>query len=171
MPNLAEALTADFQKDAARTRAMLAAVPSDRLDWKPHEKSMTLGALAGHLAEAPEWTQSMVTEDLDMIAMQASYKPFVPASSDELLPRFDSAAAAFAAALEGRDDEHMLGTWRMRMGDQVLMESPRADVVRDFSIQHSIHHRGQLSVYLRILDVPVPSTFGPTADDPTGMGA
>lgn len=168
MTTIAEALLREFAADSPRTRAMLAAVPEDRLGWQPHPKSMSLGGLAGHLAESPEWTESMLTEDLDMVAMQASYRPFVPASRAELLERFDAAVATFRGALEGRDDEHMRGTWRMKMGDQVLMERAREDLVRDFSVHHAIHHRGQLSVYLRLLDVAVPSTFGPTADDPTG---
>lgn len=167
--SLASDLVAHFDADAPRTRALLAACPPERFDWKPHEKSMTLGQLAGHIAEAPGWTASMVEEDLDVSAM-AGYVPFSPTGREELLSRFEEACASLHSALEGRTDEHMHGTWRMRAGEQVLMELPRHAVVRDFALHHGMHHRGQLSVYLRLLDVPLPETFGPTADSASPLG-
>lgn len=164
---LAATLIADFNQEAHKSRAMLEAVPEDRLAWKPHEKSMSLGRLASHIAETPTWHTSMLEEVFDFDAMMADYKPFEAADSAELLAAFDTNTADFVAAFEGRDDAFMRATWKGMSGGKELMAGERHAVLRDILIHHVIHHRGQLTVYLRLLDVPVPPTYGPTADDPT----
>ena len=162
---LAEDLINDFDSEAKKSRNLLAAVPGDKLDWKPHEKSMTLGALAGHIAEMPMWVGSMMEPDMDMGAMMADYKPFVPATGDELSAGFEKNLGLFAECLTGKGDAFMREVWTMRSGEKVLMSSPRNEVVREVLLHHLAHHRGQLTVYLRLLDVPVPATYGGTADE------
>lgn len=166
MTTISQALVHDFDKEAAFTTTMLEAVPAEKLDWRPHEKSMTLGELAGHLAEMPNWLGACLEEGMDFAAM-GDYRPYVPADKKELLAKWGENRATFAPQLDGKDDPFLRETWTMRMGDKVLMQCPRADVIRDILIHHTAHHRGQLSVYLRLLDVPVPSTYGPTADHPS----
>jgi uncharacterized damage-inducible protein DinB len=161
----ARSLIADFDKEAALTRKVLAAVPEDRLAWKPHDKSMTLGGLAGHIAETPGWCGAMLEPDFDMAAGMTDWKPFQPATRKELLDAFDRNARAFAPLFADRDDAFMQETWTMRNGATVMISEPRHAVARMIAIHHSIHHRGQLTVYLRLLGVPVPGTYGPTADE------
>ena len=162
---LSELLMADFQREAGLTRRMLEAVPEDRLDWKPHEKSWTLGLLAGHIAENPSWVNGMIEDEMNLSEM-ADWKPFDPKSSEELLEGFDKNVKVFDEVVAGRDDAFMEGNWQMKNGDDVIMSQPKYEVIRQIVIHHFVHHRGQLSVYLRLLDVPVPSTYGPTADFP-----
>ena len=163
--NIAESIVADFERDAAMSQKLLECVPEDKLDWKPHERSRTLGELAGHIAECPTWTGAMLEDSMDFAEM-ADYKPYVPASKQELLETMEQNRAGFAPVLDGKGDDFMRATWTMKMGDQVVMEQPRADVIREIIVSHNAHHRGQLTVYLRMLDVQVPKTFGPTADYP-----
>jgi uncharacterized damage-inducible protein DinB len=166
---LSEALLGDFQYEAANTRKVLEAVPADRWDWKPHDKSMSLAQLAGHIAENPGWVDSMMADELDFGAM-GDWKPFLPASRDELLSTWDKGVAHFTEQITGKDDAFMSGTWTMRQGEKVLMAMPRHVAIRGMALHHVLHHRGQLTVYLRLLEVPVPSTFGPSADDPGSFG-
>ncbi len=165
---ISDAIVAEFKHEADNTRKVLAAVPGDRLDWKPHEKSMSLGQLTGHIAETPGWAPSMMEPELDFTAVD--YKPFIAEDSEGLMKNFEDAVKVFEDALSGRDDEFMSQTWTMRAGDKVLMSLPRFAVVKNISINHLVHHRGQLTVYLRLLDVAVPATYGPTADNPEGFG-
>ena len=162
----AENLIADFAAEVANTRKLLEALPEDKFDWKPHEKSMTLGALAGHVAEMPDWLPAMMEAGMDFAKLEG-YQPFVPATRAELLEKFEAGVAAFAAPLGGRDDEFMGSEWTMSMGDKVLMQGPRGKIAREILIHHLVHHRGQLTVYLRLLDIPVPATYGGSADEPT----
>ena len=163
--NLSEALLYDFRREAGLTRNVLAAVPEDRLDWKPHEMSYSLGRLAGHIAENPSWVSGMVEDVLDLGDM-ADWKPFDPGSKEELLEAHDRNVRVFEEVVAGRDDAFMERTWQMKNGDAVIMSLPRFEAIRSIMIHHLVHHRGQLTVYLRLLDVPVPGTFGPTADFP-----
>lgn len=162
--SISEALIAEFQEDAGNTRKLLEAVPDDRFDWKPHEKSMSLGQLASHIAESPAWVKSMMEPVLDFAEIAGDYKPFAAADSAELVSGFEKNAKGFAEVLSGRDDDFMRQNWTMKNGDKVMMSAPRHAAIRSTAIHHVIHHRGQLTVYLRLLDVPVPPTFGPTAD-------
>lgn len=167
--SLAESLIADFKEQLAKSRALVDAAPEDKYDWKPHDKSMSLGALASHIAETPTWGDSVLLEEFDFATGMADYKPFLAASRDELLSALDRNAEAFVASIDGKDDAFMTGVWRGVSGDKEVMAGPRADILRSFMVHHQAHHGGQLSVYLRLLDVPVPPTFGPTADNPDGM--
>lgn len=163
--SLSEPLAEELRREAAATRRMLERVPEDRLAWKPHEKSMTLGRLAGHIAELPSLFASTLTEDeVDFAA--GNYQPFVASSVAGLLEKFDENVARAAELLRSHaDDENLLKTWRLKSNGQVLFEMPRVAVLRTMALSHIIHHRGQLSVYLRLLDVPLPSVYGPTADE------
>jgi len=162
---ISQDLVADFEREAAHTRTLLEAVPEDKLAWQPHEKSMSLAQLAGHIAEMPVWLGSILEGDeLDFEAMMGDYSPFVPESRSELLDALAKNQALFAPALAGKDDGFLRAKWTMRKGPKVLLRSPRVDVIRDILLHHLAHHRGQLTVYLRLLDVSVPPTYGSTAD-------
>ncbi len=167
--SLSERLIADFEAEAERTRKMLEAVPEESFSWKPHEKSFDLAALAGHVAEGPSWVHGMMEAELDFAAMPEEWKPFVPESKEALLAKFDEVAGGVKAALGGRDDAFMQETWTMKNGDTVMMQEPRHEAIRMIAVHHTIHHRGQLSVYLRLAGAPVPPTYGPTADFPDAM--
>lgn len=161
-------LVDDFTDEAAAVRRYLERVPEDRLDWKPHAKSMTLGQLAGHLAEAPGWVLGMEPDEFDMAALEEQgYAPFVPGSREELLATLEENARVFRRVVGGMSEETLAAEWTMRAGDAVLLRAPRHVAIRRTGIHHWIHHRGQLSVYLRELGVDLPSVYGPTADDPT----
>ncbi|MET0645353.1 MAG: DinB family protein [Pyrinomonadaceae bacterium] len=161
---MCEALAAELQHEAKTTRRLLERVPEESFGWKPHEKSMTLGQLAGHVAQLPTLIIPALTEDeLDFAV--AGWKPFSPQSTDELVGQFDANISAAAESLKNQPDESMGQTWKLKSGDHVIFEMPRAMVVRFVGLNHVVHHRGQLSVYLRLLDVPLPSIYGPTADE------
>lgn len=167
-----DAFLAELDHEAATTRRLLERVPEDKLTWKPHEKSMTLSRLAGHVAEMPGWARTILADDVFEAdkAGERGYRPHQPETVAELLQVHDESLAAFRAAAQGVSDETLRGSWRMVKGGQTLLEMPRTVAVRSFIISHIIHHRGQLSVYLRLLDVPLPSIYGPTADDPGRFG-
>ncbi len=164
---ISQALIADLEQEGKHSRALLSAVPADKYDWKPHDKSMSIGALASHIAEAPSWMGSMMDDVFDFASGLADYKPFVAANQEELLKAFDDNLAAAVALLQDKDDEFMIRVWKGMKGEKELMVGPRGVVARSILVQHVAHHRGQLSVYLRLLDVPVPPTYGPTADFPS----
>lgn len=164
--SIAADLIRDLESEAKKTRAMLALVPESRLEWKPHAKSMTLTALASHLAENPAWISSMLEDEMDF-ANLGDYRPFEAKSRKELLDGFDKNVRAGLDALRGRSDAFFATTWTMRNGEKVLMSASKHEAIRGTAIHHWIHHRGQLSVYLRLLDVPLPQTYGPTADNPS----
>lgn len=163
-----DAFLAELGHEAATTRRLLERVPEDKMEWRPHDKSMTLSRLAGHVAELPRWSGTVLEDDafeLDTAA-ERGWLPAQPATTAELLEIFDGAVAGFRTAAEGLDDERMKETWKLVKGGKTVLEMPRAGGVRSFILNHMIHHRGQLTVYLRLLDVPLPSIYGPTADDP-----
>ncbi|MBS1516427.1 MAG: DinB family protein [Bacteroidetes bacterium] len=162
---LNEGLIAELQHEAVSTRKMLERVPADKFGWKPHEKSMTLGRLASHIAEIPGWTNETINQDvLDFAKME--YKPFEPNSAEELVKFFDDKLASALDTLKNNaTDENLMGMWTMKNGETVYMTMPRIAVMRGFVLSHLIHHRAQLGVYLRLLDVPIPSSYGPSADE------
>jgi uncharacterized damage-inducible protein DinB len=161
---LASAFLSELENEAKVTRTCLERVPADKFDWKPHEKSMTFGRLATHCAEMFGWTKETLKSDtLDFAAFD--YKPFEPKSTDELLAFFDDHIAKARAILTETSDETFFTDWTMRNGDQVYFTMPKVAVMRSFVMNHIIHHRGQLSVYLRLNDIPVPSLYGPSADE------
>ncbi len=165
--SIALSVIADMKQDGEFSRAALGAVPEDKLDWQPHEKSMSLGALASHIAETPTWLGSMMEDVFDFGDGMADYKPFVAADRAELLGALDENLASGIALLEDKDDDFMTRVWRGVKGDKELMAGPRGAIARSILVHHVAHHRGQLTVYLRMLDVPVPPTYGPTADFPS----
>lgn len=165
--SISERLVNDFKLEAQATRRVLEALPEDGFDWQPHEKSYTLGTLASHIAEAPSWVDSMMEDELDFAAMaEGDYTPFVAGSTAELLETLERNAKGFEAALTGRDDEFQSSEWTMRRGEKILLSLPRHAAIRSIILRHIVHHRGQITVYLRLMGVPVPPTFGPTADFP-----
>lgn len=161
---LNEPIIAELQMEAANTRKMIERVPEKSFGWKPHDKSMTLGRLAYHICENPEWVN--VTVDKDEIDFAAKeYVQKEAKSTEELLKVFDASLAEAVECLKNASDEKLLGNWTMRNGEQVYFTMPKLAVLRSFVLNHIIHHRGQLSVYLRMLDIPLPQIYGPTADE------
>ena len=161
---LSAAFLAELDNEAKVTRSVLERVPADKFDWKPHDKSMTFGRLASHVAEMFGWTGSTLTSDsLDFATME--YTPFEPKSTEELLAFFDEHIAKAKATLGETSDETFMTNWTMRNGEQEYFTMPKVAVMRSFVMNHIIHHRGQLSVYLRLNDIPVPSIYGPSADE------
>lgn len=162
---LNEAIIAEIEQEAIATRKTLERVPEDKFSWKPHEKSMTLGQLASHVAEIAMWTGETINKDVLDFAV-SGYKPFVPNTTAELVKFFDdNHAEAMRVMKENATDENLMGMWTLRNGETVYMTMPRIAVMRGFVLSHLIHHRAQLGVYLRLLDIPVPSVYGPSADE------
>ena len=159
-----DSLIRDFKNEAQTTRKHFERLPSDKLDWRPHEKSFTAGGLASHIVECISWTDSIFTMD-EFNFDPANYRRYRAASADDLLRTFDDKVASCKQVLEGVDDESTMQPWRLKMMGRLMFEKPRADVFRDFTLNHLIHHRGQFSVYLRLLNVPVPGSYGPSADE------
>ena len=161
--NLGQILAQELQYEAQSTRKMLERVP-DQFDWQPHDKSMTLGRLATHVAEIPQWTRATVTAD-ELDFAKTDYKPVTLNNAAELVETFDKAIADSVELLQNASDADLMRPWQLRNGEKVLLEMPKAAVLRSMVLSHLIHHRGQLSVYLRLKDVPLPSVYGPTADE------
>jgi uncharacterized damage-inducible protein DinB len=156
-------LLTEFQEESATTRKLLARVPDGKFDFKPHEKSMSLGQLASHVADNPNWaTMTIQTETYDF---PADYTPYRAASSEELLEAFDRASKEASDAFAGTSDEDLSKTWTMTYGGNTILSMPRSIAIRKFVLSHMIHHRGQLSVYLRMNEVPVPAIYGSSADE------
>lgn len=161
---LASAFLAELENEAKVARQCLERVPADKFDWTPHEKSMTFGRLAVHVAEMFGWTKMTLTSDVLDFA-EADWKAFEPATNEELLAYFDEQIATAKEVLANTSDETFMTDWTMRNGEQVYFTMPKVAVMRTFVMNHIIHHRGQLSVYLRLNDIPVPSIYGPSADE------
>jgi uncharacterized damage-inducible protein DinB len=164
---LSEALLPEFDREMANTRKTLERVPEDKFGWKPHEKSMLMGDLASHLALLPGWVVNTINQDsLDLAPPGEESDPFAPASSrQELLEMFDKNVVSARDSLTGVSDEHLLKSWTLLVGGKQILSRPRIAVLRDFVMSHTIHHRAQLGVYLRLNDVPVPAIYGPSADE------
>jgi uncharacterized damage-inducible protein DinB len=159
-----DAMVQEFFHESQTTKRLLERVPEDKLSWKPHEKSMPLGRLATHVTEIPQWAEAIVNQDsLDMATVD--FKPVILESRQKVLESLQKNLDKFAEVLGGKDDEVVMASWKLKEGDKVLMDMPRAAAIRGFIISHVIHHRGQLSVYLRENDVPIPSIYGPSADE------
>jgi uncharacterized damage-inducible protein DinB len=162
-----EALIQELEQEAASTRRFLERVPAGKGDYTPHPKSMTLARLAGHVAEMPEWgTVTLTQDELDMHPPGGEpMVGFSSASADELVATFDRHVAAMLAALRGSQDADLGKPWTLKSGSQVYFTMPKAAVLRSFVFSHLVHHRAQLGVYLRLNDIAVPSSYGPTADE------
>jgi len=157
----------EFEHEMASTRKTLERVPDDKFSWKPHEKSMTLGGLATHLSNIPSWTKNTFEADELDLAPEGQEAPRLEQakSTADLLKTFDQNVAAARAALQFATDDKWMGPWSLLHGGKTIFTLPRAGVMRGFVMNHMIHHRAQLGVYLRLLDVPVPSIYGPSADE------
>lgn len=156
-----DAILAELHQESAATLRVLEAVPEARLTWRPHPKSMSLGQLALHVATIPAQIPKLAEQDL--VALP-DFTPPEAGSRKELLEAHAGSLAVAQATLSGWSDDTMNGTWSFRLGDRTLMSLPRLAMMRGLMLNHLYHHRGQLAVYLRLLDVPVPSVYGPTAD-------
>jgi uncharacterized damage-inducible protein DinB len=161
---LIDGLLQELEQEAASTRRVLERVPENKLSWRPHQKSRTLGQLALHIAVVPGSVAEFVASPSPAQAPQFGQDPS-PASASELVPALEQSIAKAKRVLGGMDDATLMATWRMMRGDQELFAVPRAAMLRSIMLNHWYHHRGQLTVYLRELGVPLPSIYGPTADE------
>jgi uncharacterized damage-inducible protein DinB len=160
--SVAEQIIAELQHEAATTRRVLERVPTEHLSWKPHEKSMSLGELADHIARLPAGIADLITE----LETELPDVPRVqPSSRDELLTTLDRCVPYAIEKLQGFGDGGLQETWRMTAQGRTLLQMPRVAMVRSVMLNHWYHHRGQLTVYLRLLEVPLPSVYGPSADE------
>jgi len=158
---------AELEREAGPTRRVLERVPEGRDDWKPHEKSMPLGYLATLVARLPTWaTMTIKQDELDLNPPGGSgYTPPAVHSRAELLAAFDTGVTEAREALASTTDDYLLTPWRLLVAGKVVLEQPRHVVLRDSVFNHLAHHRGQLTVYLRLLGAPVPAIYGPSADE------
>ena len=161
--SVAESLLAEFETQAPISRRFLERVPEDKLGWKPHPKSMTAGQLAYHLAFVPGGVVQFVRNNP---AQAPEFNFPQPASRQEILDKFDETIQAVRETLPQFDDAAMFEIWRLMAGDKEVLAQPRMFFLRDVMLSHWYQHRGQLCVYLRLLDIPVPASFGPSADEP-----
>jgi len=154
----------EFAQEGANTRKVLERVPEEHFDWKPHEKSMSLALLATHVAQIPEWGVAILEQD-ELVINIEEYVPHVASTHTELMDLFDKNVAAMSESMQGLPDDKAVQPWRLKVGDEVKLELPRVFVIRGMVLNHILHHRGQLSVYLRMRDVPLPAIYGPSADE------
>jgi uncharacterized damage-inducible protein DinB len=163
MARIADSLLQELEHEAATTKRVLERVPEDKLDWQPHEKSMTLGRLAHHVATTPgDIAGIAAVDEFDFGTFAGSEQS---KTSSELLAAHEASIQKAKDFLGAMDDASAMATWKATMAGRPLMSIPRVGVVRNIMLNHWIHHRGQLSVYLRLLNVPVPSIYGPSADE------
>jgi len=165
---IGEKLLPEFDHEMANTRKTLERVPEEKFAWKPHEKSMPMGRLASHIAEIPGWVSFTLDRDsfdTNPPGGQTGYQPMLATSRKELLEAFDRNIPAARAALAGVEDEKIMQPWSLLSGGKVVFSMPKIAVLRSFIMNHLIHHRAQLGVYLRLNDVPVPALYGPSADE------
>lgn len=164
---LSEGLLREFDQEIANTRKTLERVPETKLGWKPHDKSGTMAWLASHVATIPSWGEMVLREQQFDVGAPGQRERFtqVPGSVKEILAMFDRHAASARATIAGTPDPEWLQPWSLLVGGKPLFTFPRIAVFRGMVMNHLIHHRGQLTVYLRLNDVPVPALYGPSADE------
>jgi uncharacterized damage-inducible protein DinB len=168
--SITDSLLPEFDHEMGLTRRLLERVPEADLTWKPHDKSMTLGQLAWHLADIPHWTAAILDASSFDLAPEGSSRegtggPQQPGSRAEVLARFDEFVASARGKIASASDGEWLAPWSLKRAGQEMFTVPRLGALRSFILNHSIHHRGQLSVYLRLRDVAVPAIYGPSADE------
>ena len=161
---IGQMFAAELKQEAISTRKMLERIPGEHFQWKPHERSMPLVSVAGHIADMIGWADMTINHDeLDFEKTDTTPKTYSDAS--ELVAYFDKNLSNALEILTSVSNETMMQSWRLRNGEKILLELPKVAVMRSLVMNHVIHHRGQLAVYLRMLDVPVPSIYGPSADE------
>jgi uncharacterized damage-inducible protein DinB len=164
---ISQSLLPEFDNEMANTRKTLERVPDDKFAWKPHPKSSAMGPLANHVATLVGWANDSISTDSFDLAPPGGQpsRPPEAANRAELLSIFDQGVARARAAIAGAADEHLMKPWSLLHSGKTLMTMPRIAVIRSFVLSHIIHHRAQLGVYLRLNDIPVPSIYGPSADE------
>jgi len=162
--SLNQLLIAEFEQESKSTKKILERVPFDNPGWKPHEKSMPLGRLATHIADLPKIIFAAVNLD-EMDFVKSDYVPRVASSSSELISIFEENYVKGMNALKNADDDNLMKNFTLRRGERIIFTQPKIRAIRSY-LNHIYHHRAQLGVYLRLLNVPLPSTYGPTADEP-----
>lgn len=156
-------LLKEMEQEAETTRKFLKLVPTDKFDWKPHEKSMTMKILAVHIAELPAWvTMGLTTDEMDFA--KNPYKPTQVNDTSELVELFEKSLASGKASLSAAKEEDLLPSWTLRNGEQVFAVMSKYEVIRH-AYSQTTHHRAQLGVYLRLLNIPIPGSYGPSADE------
>ncbi len=162
--SLSSSFLGEFDHEMSNTRKVLERVPTDKLAWKPHAKSMTMGRLASHIAEMPIWVLRALGAPEYDFAVGGTLRHDIP-STREIVEAFDKNLADAREAIAGAGDDALREKWTLRRGDRVAFTLPRIAVLRALVLNHVIHHRGQLTVYLRLNDAPVPALYGPSADE------
>jgi uncharacterized damage-inducible protein DinB len=174
MSKAGDGLLWEFDEEIANTRKMLACVPNDKLGWRPHEKSFTLARLAGHVAEMPDWVVRAIMRDTVRLSSEkgkSEFTAYFAGSREEALARFDELSEQARDLIAGVSEESLAQMWTLTYDGKTVFSRPRGEILRVMFMNHLIHHRGQLSVYLRLLDVPIPGTYGPSADTRAAMVA
>jgi uncharacterized damage-inducible protein DinB len=160
---ISEMLLPEFDREAESTRKLLAAVPEDKYGWKPHGKSMAMGRLASHIAEMHTWGAHVINDE--SLDLTPEFKPLNASTKQELMDYFEKGTKDVRAAIAGASDEHLAKPWTLSYGGKPIFTMPRSTVLRSVVLNHAIHHRGQLGVYLRLNDIAVPGMYGPSADE------
>jgi uncharacterized damage-inducible protein DinB len=164
---ISELILPEFDKEMASTRKILECVPDDKLDFKPHEKSMGLGRLASHVAEMAQWAEHTLT--MDKLEITPDMKPFNAKSRAEILERFDEFVRSGREALVKASDNDFQRNWSLIWQGQPVMSGTKYEILRGMAMNHMVHHRAQLGVYLRLNNHPIPGMYGPSADEPKGF--
>lgn len=164
---IAQSMLPELEHEMANTRKTLERIPDDKFDFKPHPRSNTMGWMGGHLATIPMWGSVTVKQDsIDVMPVDGQPMQMPkPATKDEILAIFDKNVADFREALTGADDATMMKPWTLLAGGKTIFTMPKAAVIRGMVMNHIVHHRGQLTVYFRLNDIPVPALYGPSADE------
>ena len=154
----------EIEHEASLTKKMLERIPIDKFNWKPHDKSREIGALAIHVAQLPSWaSRALTSSEFDILTMKREVPEIKTA--EDLVKILEASVSKAVEDLQNASDEDMMTTWTFKRGEHVVFSLPRAAVIRSMAMNHLIHHRGQLSVYLRLLNIPVPGMYGPSADE------
>ncbi len=157
------ALLKELEQEAQTTRKMLSIIPDDKYDWRPHPKSMNIRALATHIAELPSWvTMAITTDELDF--EKTAYNPPVINATAELVSYFENCLESGRSHLANTNEAVLTEPWTLRQGEQIFMQSTKGETIRH-AYNQTVHHRAQLGVFLRLLDIPIPGSYGPSADD------
>lgn len=158
-----QTLLPEFDEEMKNTRKILACVPDDKFDYQPHEKSMKLGRLATHIAELPSWGTTVL--DVEVLEMGPDFKPTITTTQKELLEIFDKGVTEARAKIEAATEEDWKKTWTFKFGGETVLSAPRSTVMRGTVMNHLVHHRAQLGVFLRLNNVAIPGMYGPSADE------